>query len=101
MQIFLIAALVFSLLVAVFAVQNAVQVTVGFLFWNFQTSLVLVILSAAIVGALIIFSVAMFRQFNLTRKIREYEQKVKELDRKVQELESKEVVRQAQVQEGP
>lgn len=99
MQIFLISALVFSLLVAVFAVQNAVQVTVNFLFWNFQTSLVLVILSASVIGALIMFSVALFRQFNLAKKIKEHETRVRELEANVQELEGK--IAAQQVQEGP
>ena len=35
-----------------FAVQNAADVTVGFLMWTVQTSLVVVILGAALLGAL-------------------------------------------------
>lgn len=101
MQIFFIAALVFSLLIAVFAVQNAVQVTVTILSWNFQISLVLVILGAAMTGAFIMFSVAMVRQFNLSRRIKEYEAKMKRLEARVQECESKLVARQTQEQEGP
>lgn len=91
MQIFLISALFFSVLVAVFAVQNAVQVTVNLLFWNYQTSLVLVILCAAVLGAFIMFFVAMFRQFNLTRKIKDYETRVRHLEGKIQELERRAV----------
>jgi putative membrane protein len=49
------AALVFSLilavLVAVFAVQNAGPVTLRFGIWSVETSLVVVILVAAVVGA--------------------------------------------------
>lgn len=101
MQLFLISALVFSLLVAVFAVQNAVQVTVNFLFWNFQTSLVVVILSAAVIGALVMLSVAMFRQLSLTKKIKECEVRAKKLDVKVQELECRKTASQAQDLEGP
>ena len=41
-----------SIIVAVFAVQNAADVTVGFLMWTVQTSLVVVILGAALLGAL-------------------------------------------------
>jgi uncharacterized integral membrane protein len=87
MQVFLISALLFSIFVAVFAVQNAVQVTVNLLFWNFQISLVLVILSAAILGAFAMFFMALFRQFNLARKIKDYETRIKQLEGKVQEFE--------------
>lgn len=89
MQVFLISALLFSVFVAIFAVQNAVQVTVNLLFWNFQTSLVLVILSAAVLGAFIMFFMALFRQFNLARKIKDYEMRVRQLEGKVQEFERK------------
>ncbi|HBS59824.1 MAG TPA: DUF1049 domain-containing protein [Firmicutes bacterium] len=99
MQVFLISALVFSLLVAVFAVQNAILVPVNLLFWNFQISLVLVILSASVAGAFIMFFVALFRQFNLGQKIKEYEARVKVLEGKIAELEGK--VRETQVPEGP
>lgn len=104
MQMFLFSSLVFSLVVAIFAIQNAVQVTVNFLIWNFQTSLVVVILSAAVIGALAIFSVGMFRQFSLSRKIKEYDKKVKELEAKVQQFEQKaeeEAAKQQKPEEGP
>jgi len=89
MQIFLFAALVFSLGVAIFAIQNAVQVTVNFLFWNFQTSLVVVILSSAVIGAMAISSVGVFRQYSLSRRIKECKKRVKELESKVQQFEQK------------
>ena len=43
-QLYLIFALLLALLVAIFAVQNAERVTIDFLVWTFQTSLVIVIL---------------------------------------------------------
>lgn len=48
---YLFFTLVISIVVAVFAVQNAADVTVGFLMWTYQTSLVVVILGAALMGA--------------------------------------------------
>jgi len=101
MQVFLFSALVFSLLVAIFAIQNAVQVTVNFLFWNFQTSLVLVILSSVVIGALIIFSVAMVRQFHLSRRIKEHEAKIQELETKIREHEQQAQVEAKQQEESP
>ena len=49
---YLLFTLIISIIVAVFAVQNAADVTVGFLMWTVQTSLVVVILGAALLGAL-------------------------------------------------
>ena len=67
---FLFLSLLFALLVAIFAVQNATPVTVTFLQGSFQTSLVIVILGAATFGALIILSLALFSQFKLQRALR-------------------------------
>ena len=49
-MIYVILMCIVSFGVALFAVQNAVAVEVTFLAWNFQTSLVMVILSALISG---------------------------------------------------
>jgi putative membrane protein len=47
----LIFSLILAVLVAVFAVQNAGPVTLRFGIWSVETSLVVVILVAAVVGA--------------------------------------------------
>ncbi len=52
-MIYVILMCVVSLGVALFAVQNSVAVAVTFLAWNFQTSLVMVILSSLIAGLFI------------------------------------------------
>ena len=54
----LVLALVFALIVAAFAIQNSLPVTVSFVTWSFQTSLVIVILGAATFGALAVMSLA-------------------------------------------
>ncbi len=54
----LVVALIFALLVAAFAIQNSLPVTVSFVAWSFQTSLVIVILGAATFGALAVVSLA-------------------------------------------
>ena len=50
-QAALIFFLILAILVALFAVQNAGPVTLRFGFWSIETSLVVVILVAAVVGA--------------------------------------------------
>lgn len=64
MQILILLTLVFSLLVAVFALQNAYPVTVHFLGWKFEASLALVILFSVLAGALL------FGFFGLARQAR-------------------------------
>ena len=55
MQGYLVSALIFALLVAIFAIQNTTVVVINFLMWEFHTSLVLVILGSALLGALLYF----------------------------------------------
>jgi len=89
MQLYLVGALIFALIVAVFAVQNTTMVAISFLFWEFKVSLVLVILGAAVVGAFCIFLVGSFKNIGAWRKQRELEGKNKLLNNKITELENK------------
>jgi putative membrane protein len=57
------------LLVAIFAVQNAAPVAIK-LFWiTTEVPLVLVILGSVLAGAIIVFSLVVWRKFRLKRKI--------------------------------
>lgn len=49
----LILVIVLSMVVALFAVQNAVTVSLSFVFWSFSASLVLVIFGAFLMGVLV------------------------------------------------
>ena len=49
---YLFFTLFISVIVAVFAVQNAVSVSLNFAVWTMQTNLVIVILGSALLGAL-------------------------------------------------
>ncbi|HBK68522.1 MAG TPA: hypothetical protein DEB05_11145 [Firmicutes bacterium] len=51
MQALFLVALIFAVLVAVFALQNAYPVTIYFLRWQFEASLGLVILFSLLIGA--------------------------------------------------
>jgi uncharacterized integral membrane protein len=50
MVVFLVIALIVSILASTFALQNAVPITVTFLLWQFEGSLALVLLSAFALG---------------------------------------------------
>lgn len=63
---YLFFTLIISVIVAMFAVQNAVSVSLNFAVWTMQTSLVIVILGSALLGAL----AALF--FTLMMKAKHY-----------------------------
>lgn len=64
----LILTLIFALLIAIFAIQNAVPVTIEFFWITTQVPLVLIILGSVLAGALIVFLIASYRQFRPKRK---------------------------------
>lgn len=64
----LILTLIFALLIAIFAIQNAVPVTIQFFWITTQVPLVLIILGSVLAGALIVFLIASYRQFRPKRK---------------------------------
>ncbi len=70
----LILVVILSMLVALFAVQNAATVSLNFVLWNFSASLVLVILGSFLIGVLVATC------FLLTMKAKHYLQ-----DRKMRE----------------
>ena len=70
----LILVILLSIFVAIFAVQNAVAVSLNFIFWSFTSSLVLVILGSFLMGVLVATC------FLLAMKARHYLQ-----DKKMQE----------------
>ncbi len=73
MQALLVAVLFLALLIAVFALQNAGFVPIRLLFWQFDVSLVLVILGSALLGALAVLLAGLFR-----RRARAKKQETKE-----------------------
>jgi uncharacterized integral membrane protein len=86
---YLFFAFVFSLLVAIFAIQNAVPVTVSFFVWSAQTSLVLIILGAATFGAMVIISLATYVQFKQRIIIQKAKQRQGELEAEVNILRNR------------
>lgn len=69
-MIFLIFTLIVALLVALFAVQNAAPVAINLLWYVAEVPLVLVILGSALAGALIVFFIAIWREFRLKGKVK-------------------------------
>jgi putative membrane protein len=86
--VYWIVALLFALIVAVFAIQNAAVVNIRFLSWQFQNiSLVLVILGSTAVGALLFFILGTIKQVTMTLKLRDAEGKIRKLEAQLKELQ--------------
>ena len=69
----LLLALIFAVIVAIFAVVNVDDVPVNYVFGTAQWPLILVILGSALLGALVSGSVAIFRSFVLQRRVKHLE----------------------------
>ena len=82
-------ALVFAIIIAIFAVQNVQPVSVSFLFWGpFNTvSSVLVLISAAL-GALVMLLIGMTREATLRWRLRTLGQQLKQAQARVAQLEA-------------
>ena len=89
MMKFVVFALIFAIVGAVVALQNATAVTVSFAFWSIETSLVLVILGSAMTGALIILLLAAPVQIRLRWVADKANRRVTELEAKLQASEAK------------
>lgn len=88
MQIWFIFSLLFSLIVATFAVLNSDIVTIK-LFWvNYELSQSIVILFSAALGATIVFFLGLFSKIKSTLRIRELAGDLKDAEKKIELLSS-------------
>ncbi|HMM21210.1 MAG TPA: LapA family protein [Selenomonadales bacterium] len=88
-MLYLFLALVFSLFVAIFAVQNSLPVVVSFLYWSSQTSLVIVILGSAVLGALIMLSLATLMQVKARWTLQKARQRQGEMEAELKTLKER------------
>ena len=88
MQVYWIAALAFGILVAIFAVQNSLPITIGFLWLSMENVAVsVVILVSAALGALITGLFGLGREIRHRMRGRSSRRAVQARDRHVSELE--------------
>ena len=85
MQLLLIVAVVIAVLAVVFALQNAVPITVAFLVWKFEASLALVLLIALASGVLVSLLVSVPTMIKRMRTISKQKKKIQELESSLQE----------------
>lgn len=84
-----ILALVLSILVALFAIQNSEPIDINIFFYNVKLSQALVILISTIVGAIIAFSLGILKQLALNKEIREQNKTIKSLENELSSTKSK------------
>ncbi|WP_047984021.1 LapA family protein [Ornithinibacillus californiensis] len=69
-QSYVIIAIIFMILVAIFAVTNVSPVEVTYFFWRMESPLILVILFSVLMGGIITAAVGMVRMFKMQREIK-------------------------------
>lgn|SRR5699024_8902537 len=72
-QVYIISALVFALIIAVFAVINVDPVEVNYLFITTKSPLILVILSSALFGSLMTGGFSIYHLIKIHKKMRALE----------------------------
>ncbi|SDM81516.1 Uncharacterized integral membrane protein [Psychrobacillus sp. OK028] len=76
----LLFGLLFAIIIALFAIYNVDTVPVNYVFGTAKWPLILVILGSALLGALLSGSVAIYRSFVLSRKVRHLEKEMEKKD---------------------
>lgn len=84
-----VLSLLFALVVAVFAIQNAAAVDVQFLKWEVSISQALIVLIAAIIGALIVLLLSLVKQVKLMAGIHAEKKTATSLESENRELKEK------------
>jgi uncharacterized integral membrane protein len=88
-QFSLIGFLILAVIIATFSVQNSGEAIVKFIWWQFQSSLVVVILISTALGAIMAFLLSLPGTFRLRMRLREQSQHSTELERRLREWETK------------
>lgn len=101
MQVLLILALVIAIITVIFAVQNAMPVTVSFLVWQFVNApLALVLLLAVGLGLLISLLVSVPTMAGNRWTISRLKKRVAELEKSVQEQQARAATLEANLAEA-
>ncbi len=86
MPLFLFAALVIAILAVVFAVQNAIPITVTFFSWKFEGSLALVLLLTLALGVVTSLLVSLPAMIKRSWVISQQKKRIEDLEKSAQEM---------------
>ena len=88
LEIKFVLSLIFAILVAIFAIQNAVAVEINFLFARFTISQALIILISAIVGAIVVLLISLMNQISQRKKNKELKKEVHRLNEEIEAMQN-------------
>ncbi len=86
-QLGIFAGLIFSIIIAVFALANSQPVMINYLFGKAEVSAVIVILCSAVSGAFVIFLFSLVRQVKASFRFRGLRGEMRTMEEKVRDLE--------------
>lgn len=84
-----VVSLIFAVLVAIFAIQNAGAVEIRFFFKQFTISQAIIILLSSVVGAIIVFLLGLVNQIKQNLKIKQIEKELEILISERDDLQSR------------
>jgi putative membrane protein len=87
-QLYVISVFVIAFVVALFAMQNSEVVTLMFLSWEFDASLIVVIVGCVALGSILMGLLGGIAQFRLNLKLRGARRTVAKLEERISELET-------------
>lgn len=90
MQLGFIIALLFGILIAVFALLNNEVVIINYLFGQAPVSLVIVILSSALLGALVVGVLSLVGRIKHTFKVRDLEGRLRKMEEELERMKERE-----------
>lgn len=91
-QSYVILAIIFVIIIAVFAVTNVDPVEVNYLFWSGESPLILIILFSVLMGGIITASVGALKMYQLQREVKKMQVENKKMSTKLQENDLLEIV---------
>ena len=86
---YLLATVLFSLIVALFAMQNAATVTVSLAFWYVEASLALVVIGSAALGILAAMPIWIMMQIKLRLRLSKVNSRLKDAEQELTELKKR------------
>ena len=97
MQMYLIGSLIFAFIVAIFALWNATEAVIRFPFaGEFTTSLALVIIGSAMLGALVVAILGTVKHIKTSLQINKLTKTVKEHEATIEKLQTQNQIKEAE-----
>lgn len=84
-QTYVILAIIFVIIVSVFAVTNVETVEVNYVFWTGESPLILIILFSVLMGGIITFAVGAKKMLHLQREFKKMQLENNKMKKTIQE----------------